>query len=167
MEALANHVWRCCASHTNSADSIQSCSGLTEGQCRALCHTHTHTWLLTIDHVYYSSQSVRASLLNSLSSMGEEVLSAFSRPEWLPLLHSIALLHATTRLRGEAYDYAWAETHNWTHNHLMVLQNRKLKRGYSAGAFSFVPLTSPCPHSPHLPMSSVVCFEWHCRLKLV
>ncbi len=65
-------------------------------------------------------QAVRASLLHSLSSMGSAVLSTSTRPEWLPLLHNVALFHSTVRVRGEVYDHAWSTKYIWTHAHLMV-----------------------------------------------
>lgn len=65
-------------------------------------------------------QSVRTSVLHSLSSMTGEVVGCSSRPEWLPLLHNVALLHATIRLRGHAYSHAWAHSYHWNHTHLMV-----------------------------------------------
>ncbi len=70
--------------------------------------------------VLESPLSVRASVLHSLSSTAGELITSSSRQEWLPLLHNVALLHATVRLRQEAYQFAWTEDYHWNHSHLMV-----------------------------------------------
>ncbi len=70
--------------------------------------------------VLESPLSVRASVLHSLSSTAGEMITSSSRQEWLPLLHNIALLHATVRLRQQAYRFAWTDDYHWNHSHLMV-----------------------------------------------
>jgi len=52
--------------------------------------------------------------------MAGDIVTCSSRPEWLPLLHNIAMLHATVRPRKEAYPQAWAKEYSWRHTHLMV-----------------------------------------------
>ena len=47
-------------------------------------------------------------------------MSCSSRPEWLPLLHHVAMLHATVRLRRSTYPQAWAKEYPWKRTQLMV-----------------------------------------------
>jgi len=72
--------------------------------------------------VLESPLSLRASVLHCLASTAGGVLTASSRQEWIPLLHNIALLHSTVRLRHQTYKFAWAQEYHWTHAHLMVNQ---------------------------------------------
>ena len=67
-----------------------------------------------------SPMSLRGNVLHSLSCTAGELISASTRPEWLPVLHSMIMLHATLRLRKEAFEFAWAENYQWTNAHLMV-----------------------------------------------
>ena len=66
------------------------------------------------------SQSIRASVLHSLTEVAGDIVSCSSRPEWLPLLHHVAMLHATVRLRRSTYPQAWAKEYPWKHTQLMV-----------------------------------------------
>ena len=52
--------------------------------------------------------------------MAGDIVSCSSRPEWLPLLHHVAMLHATVRLRRSTYPQAWAKEYPWKHTQLMV-----------------------------------------------
>ena len=67
-----------------------------------------------------SPLSLRGSVLHSLSCTAGELISSSSRPEWLPILHNMIMLHATLRLRKVACSYAWAQDYQWKLTHLMV-----------------------------------------------
>ncbi len=64
--------------------------------------------------------SLTSSVLHSLSSLAGEVFSSSSRLEWLPILHSMVMLHATVCLRKHIYEYSWLTDFQWTHTHFMV-----------------------------------------------
>ncbi len=70
--------------------------------------------------VLESPLDLRGSMLHSLSSTAGELFSASSRQEWLPLLHNVALFHATVLLRHQAYQFTWTQDYHWTQDHLMV-----------------------------------------------
>ena len=67
-----------------------------------------------------SPLSLRGNVLHSLSCTAGELISASTRPEWLPVLHNMIMLHSTLRLRKQAFEFAWAENYQWTNMHLMV-----------------------------------------------
>ena len=67
-----------------------------------------------------SPLSLRGNVLHSLSCMAGELIASSSRPEWLPILHNVIMLHATLRLRKLAFNFAWAEDYQWKLTHLMV-----------------------------------------------
>ena len=67
-----------------------------------------------------SPLSVRSSVLHSLSSTAGELINSSARQEWLPLLHNMAMLHASVRMRKHAYKFSWAREYQWTQSHLMV-----------------------------------------------
>lgn len=67
-----------------------------------------------------SSLIVQSNVLHSLSNIPGELISASSRQEWLPLLHSMVMFHATVRLRKLSYKYSWSQDYQWTHSHLVV-----------------------------------------------
>ena len=52
--------------------------------------------------------------------MAGDLITGSTRPEFLPLVHNLAMLHATLRLRKELYHFAWKEDYKWSHKHLMV-----------------------------------------------
>ena len=64
--------------------------------------------------------SLRGNVLHSLSCTAGDLITASTRPEWLPILHNMIMLHATLRLRKLAFNFAWAENYHWTLTHLMV-----------------------------------------------
>ena len=67
-----------------------------------------------------SPLSLRGNVLHSLSCTAGELIASSSRPEWLPILHNMIMLHATLRLRKVACNYAWADNYQWKLTHLMV-----------------------------------------------
>ena len=67
-----------------------------------------------------SLQSIHASVMHSLTCIPMNVFRSSSRVEWLPLLHSIAMMHASLRLRGQVCPYSWSNGYHWNYNHLMV-----------------------------------------------
>ena len=67
-----------------------------------------------------SLQSIHASVMHSLTCIPMDVFRSSSRVEWLPLLHSIAIMHASLRLRGQVCPYSWSNGYHWNYNHLMV-----------------------------------------------
>ena len=88
-------------------------------------HSHSTTLTVTLlkscsKVVLESPLTIRASVLHSLSSTARELVTISSRQEWLPLLHNVAMFHATLRLRKYAYRYAWLEDYQWTQSQLMV-----------------------------------------------
>ena len=96
-------------------------------QWRVWLSVHAHSTTLTMTLLKFCSKVVlespltlRASVLHSLSSTAGELVTSTSRQEWLPLLHNVAMLHATLRLRRQAYRHAWIEDYQWTQSHLMV-----------------------------------------------
>lgn len=79
------------------------------------------TLLKTTTRVVLESPfTLKASVLHSLRSTAGELVTSSSRQEWLPLLHNMVLLHATVRLRRQAYQFAWTKDYQWTHSNLMV-----------------------------------------------
>ena len=67
-----------------------------------------------------SLQSINASVMHSLTCIPMDVFRSSSRVEWLPLLHSIAMMHASLRLRGRVCPYSWSNGYRWNYNYLMV-----------------------------------------------
>ena len=67
-----------------------------------------------------SPLSLRGNVLHSLSCTAGDLITASARPEWLPILHNMIMLHATLRLRKQALSFSWAENYHWTFKHLMV-----------------------------------------------
>ena len=67
----------------------------------------------------FRSQSLRSNVLHSLSSVAGELVCSSSRQEWLPLLHNLAMLHATVQLRQRAYGQAWSTDYHWSHTQLL------------------------------------------------
>ena len=67
-----------------------------------------------------SPLSLRGNVLHSLSCTAGDLIASSSRPEWLPILHNMIMLHATLRLRKVAFNYAWAKGYQWKLTHLMV-----------------------------------------------
>ena len=67
-----------------------------------------------------SPLALRGSVLHSLNCTAVDLITASSRPEWLPIIHNMIMLHATLRLRKEAFEFAWKENYRWTITHLMV-----------------------------------------------
>lgn len=59
-------------------------------------------------------------MLHSISSAASVAFNVSSRPEYLPLLHNICMLHALLRLRRDMYTHAWTEDYIWTHTNLVV-----------------------------------------------
>ena len=66
------------------------------------------------------SQSIHTSVMHSLTCIPLDVMRSSNRVEWLPLLHSIAMMHASLRLRGQVCPYSWSNGYHWNYNHLMV-----------------------------------------------
>ena len=52
-------------------------------------------------------QSLKGSLLHTLASLPPDLFSASTRVEWLPLLHSSALLFPLLRTRREMHTISW------------------------------------------------------------
>ena len=67
-----------------------------------------------------SLQSIHASVMHSLTCIPMDVFRSSSHVEWLPLLHSIAMMHASLQLRGQVCPYSWSNGYCWNYNHLMV-----------------------------------------------
>lgn len=67
-----------------------------------------------------SPLALRGSVLHCLSHTAGDLIAASARPEWLPIIHNMIMLHATLRLRKQAFEFAWAENYHWTLTHLMV-----------------------------------------------
>ena len=59
-------------------------------------------------------------VLYCLGCLAGGAVSSSSRPEWLPVLHCISMLHTTVRLRSHMYSHAWVTDFPWTHLHFMV-----------------------------------------------
>jgi len=76
--------------------------------------------ILNIHSVIVPLQSIHTSVMHSLTCIPLEVMRSSNRVEWLPLLHSIAMMHASLRLRGQVCPYAWSNGYHWNYNHLMV-----------------------------------------------
>ena len=85
------------------------------------CFTIPHSLLHSANRIVLDPPcSLRSSVLYSLSNLAGDVVSSSSRVEWLPILHCMAMLHATVRLRKEIYAHAWLTNLQWTHSHFMV-----------------------------------------------
>ena len=68
----------------------------------------------------FCSQSIHMSVMHSLNCITMDVLRSSNRVEWLPLLHSLAMMHASLRLRGQVCSYSWNSNYRWNYNHFMV-----------------------------------------------
>ncbi|XP_071504103.1 dynein axonemal heavy chain 5-like [Diadema antillarum] len=68
---------------------------------------------------------VKESLLRAVSSFDADTLKACSRSEWVPLLHNLAMLHATVRLRSRFGLAGWnyPEIMDFSHNELQEAFN--------------------------------------------
>jgi hypothetical protein len=65
-------------------------------------------------------KALNSGVLYCLNSLAGEVVSTSSRVEWLPVLHSLALLHTTVCLRKDIYTHSWTTDFSWSHTHFMV-----------------------------------------------
>ena len=65
-------------------------------------------------------REVCSSVLYCLGSLAGGVATSSSRPEWLPILHCMSMLHTTACLREQVYPHAWLTNTTWTHSHFMV-----------------------------------------------
>ncbi|XP_030850579.1 dynein heavy chain 8, axonemal isoform X3 [Strongylocentrotus purpuratus] len=74
---------------------------------------------------------VKESLLRAVSSFEPEQLKASSRSEWVPLLHNIAMVHATVRLRGR---YGLA---GWNYPDVMDFSHNELSEAFNIARMVF------------------------------
>lgn len=79
-------------------------------------NTQTVTLIIT-----YCIQLPINSLIHFLHICGQDdVLSTSPRPEWLPLLHSICMVHIGLLLRQLCCKWSFQCDYKWNHTHLMV-----------------------------------------------
>ena len=73
-------------------------------------------------------QIIKDNLLRSMSLVDTDLLKLSSRVEWPPLLHNLAMLHATIRLRGRFNRAGWnhPETMDFGYNEINVSKKRFL-----------------------------------------
>ena len=96
-------------------------------QWKVWLSVHSHSTIPTVTLLKFCSKvvlesplTIQASVLHSLNSTAGDLVTISSRQEWLPLLHNVAMFHATLRLRKYAYKHAWVEGYQWTQSQLMV-----------------------------------------------
>lgn len=59
-------------------------------------------------------------MLHNISTAATVAFNVSSRPEYLPLLHNICMLHTLLRLRRDVYPHAWTKDYVWTQTDLVV-----------------------------------------------
>ena len=92
--------------------------------CHGDCnHLPVHLLQSAYKIVLDSPMALHGNVLHSLSCTAGDLIAASARPEWLPILHNMIMLHSTLRLRKLAFNFTWSEEYHWTLTHLMVSSN--------------------------------------------